>query len=181
MNKVKLSDGAITLRPCRRQDAEEMHAAIVESLAELKPWLPFAHDAYAIKETRDWIKTNPKSWKNGTEFYFLITDAGDGTILGGCGLNNIDKENRRANLGYWVRTSRSARGVCPAATRLLAKWGFEHLKLGRIEVLVAVGNRKSRRAAEKAGAREEGVLRNRLLLHDRYHDAVMYSFISGEV
>lgn len=181
MTKPTLTDGSITLRPYRKQDAEELHAAVMESLAELKPWLPFAHDDYALKETKDWIKTQSKAYKDGTEFNFAIVDAADGVMLGGCGLNNINPENRSANLGYWVRTSRSAKGVCPAATRLLAKWGFEHLKLGRIEILVAAGNGKSLRAAVKAGAREEGVLRNRLYLHGRFHDAVMHSFIPGDL
>jgi RimJ/RimL family protein N-acetyltransferase len=35
----------------------------------------------------------------------------------------------------------------------------------------------SQKVAEKAKAKREGVLRNRLLLHDRSHDAVMYSLV----
>ena len=181
MKDVQLTDGTVTLRRYRKEDAAEMHGALVESMAEMKPWLPFAHDGYALKETKDWLKTQAKEWKDGTAFNFLITDAGDGTILGGCGLNNIDRENRLANLGYWVRTGRTGNGVCPAATKLLAKWGLEKMKLGRIEVLVASDNVRSLRAAEKAGARKEGVLRNRIWLHDRYHDAVMHSFVPGEL
>jgi ribosomal-protein-serine acetyltransferase len=181
MEKLQLTDGFVTLRPYRKQDAAELYAAIMESMAELKPWLPFAHDAYSLKETKGWLGTQVKGWKHGTEFNFAIVDPKDGTMLGGCGLNNIEPENRRANLGYWVRTSRSGRGVCPAATRLLARWGLEKMKLGRIEVLVAVDNLKSLRAAEKAGARREGVLRHRLWLHGTPRDAVMHSFIPGEV
>ena len=37
MKRFELSDGAITIRPYRKQDAEELHAAIMESVAELKP------------------------------------------------------------------------------------------------------------------------------------------------
>jgi ribosomal-protein-serine acetyltransferase len=33
----------------------------------------------------------------------------------------------------------------------------------------------SQRVAEKSGALREGVLRNRLLLHGKIHDAAMYS------
>ena len=181
MKDVQLTDGSVTLRRYRKGDAAELHTAIMASLAELKPWLPFAHDAYAVQETKQWLKQQAKAWDQGTEFNFLIADPADGALLGGCGLNNIDTGNRTANLGYWVRTSRSGRGVCPAATKLLARWGFEQMKLGRIEVLVAVDNVKSLRAAEKAGAKKEGVLRNRIWLHDRYHDAVMHSFVPGEV
>ncbi len=66
------------------------------------------------------------------------------------------------------------------AVRLLARFGFEELGLGRIEIVAAVGNKASQRVAEKAGAHREGVLRRRLCLHDEYHDAVMYSLIPDD-
>ena len=47
MSKFELTDGTVTLRPYHRQDAAELHAAVIESIPELKPWLPFAHDGYA--------------------------------------------------------------------------------------------------------------------------------------
>jgi ribosomal-protein-serine acetyltransferase len=114
-------------------------------------------------------------------YEFAIFDAGDGAMLGGCGLNGVDKINYRANLGYWVRTGRTGQGIATAATQMLAKWGFEKLKLKRIEILVAVSNRRSLRVAEKAGAKFEGVLRNRINLNGKNEDAAMYSLIPGEI
>jgi ribosomal-protein-serine acetyltransferase len=179
--KVELTDGKIILRPYHSGDTKATYKAIWESLAEISTWLPFAHKDYSIKETRDWVKQRPKDWKKGHSYEFVILDAKDRMIIGGCGLNRVDKENRRANLGYWVRTNRTGEGVATAATLLLAKWGFEALKLVRIEILVATGNERSLRVAEKAGARREGTLRNRINIHDRMHDAVMYSLVPGEV
>jgi ribosomal-protein-serine acetyltransferase len=144
------------------------------------PWLPFAHKDYAIKETRDWLKQRPREWKDGTSFDFAIIDVSEGNYLGGCGLNAIDEKNRRANLGYWVRTGCSRRGIAPAATLLLAKWGFENLKLLRIEIMVATDNARSLRVAEKVGAHREGVLRNRFSDDGKTHDAVLFSFIPGD-
>ena len=177
---LELTDGNIILRPYRSGDIEATYQAIRESLAELSPWLPFAHKDYSKKETKDWVKSHPKEWKKGHSYEFIILDAKDGTIIGGCGLS-IDKKNRRANLGYWVRTNRTGEGIATAATLLLAKWGFEVLKLVRVEILVPTGNERSLRVAEKAGARREGILRNRVNIHDRMHDAVMYSLLPGEV
>jgi ribosomal-protein-serine acetyltransferase len=179
--EMELTDGQILLRPYRSGDVKATYHAIRESLAELSPWLPFAHKDYSIKETRDWIKQRPKEWKRGHSYEFVILDAKDGTILGGCGLNLIDKENRCADLGYWVRTSRTGEGIATAATILLAKWGFEALKLMRIEILVATNNRRSLRVAEKAGAKHEGILRHRLNIHDKAHDAVMHSLVPGDI
>jgi RimJ/RimL family protein N-acetyltransferase len=72
-------------------------------------------------------------------------------------------------------------GVAPAATILLAKWGFEALKLMRIEILVATGNARSLRVAEKVGAKREGILRNRITIRDEVHDGVMHSLIPGDI
>jgi RimJ/RimL family protein N-acetyltransferase len=42
---------------------------------------------------------------------------------------------------------------------------------------VAIENKASQGVAVKAGAMREGILRNRLLLHGKIHDAVMFSLI----
>jgi ribosomal-protein-serine acetyltransferase len=179
--KIELTDGRVTLRPYSMRYVDATYKAIRESLAEISVWLPFAHKDYSIKESRDWIKQRPGDWKKGTSYEFAVFDAKDGTLIGGCGINNIRHENQQANLGYWVRTSHTGRGVAPAATLLLAKWGFETLKLTRIEILIAVGNARSLRVAEKVGAKREGILRNRILIRDKAHDAVMHSLIPGDI
>jgi RimJ/RimL family protein N-acetyltransferase len=65
---------------------------------------------------------------------------------------------------YWIRTSRTREGAATEAIRLLADFGFATLGLVRVEIVVALGNFSSQRAAEKAGAYREGLLRNRITL-----------------
>ena len=178
---TRLTDGHIILRPYEKKDARQLHAAVRASLKELSAWLPFAHPDYALFESEAWISQGPKNWKKGTQYNFAITDAATGEQVGGCGLNDIGEMNKRANLGYWVRSDKAGQGIAPAAARLLAKWGFEQLGLKRIEILVAVENARSLKAAEKAGAKKEGILRNRLDIHGNMHDGVMHSLIPGEV
>jgi RimJ/RimL family protein N-acetyltransferase len=94
--------------------------------------------------------------------------------LGGCGLDQIDAMNRRANLGYGVRTS-TRHGVNPAhAVCSIRDWSLSNTEL--TPVVVATGNIASHRVATKAGATPEGVLKNRLLVHGTAHDATMFSF-----
>jgi ribosomal-protein-serine acetyltransferase len=175
--EITLSDEKVMLRPYRLSDADETDKAIHESLAELSPWLPFAHKDYSAKENRAWIKQRPKEWDKGNAYDFAIFDAKDGSYLGGCGINHVDYDNLLANLGYWIRTSRAGQGAAPAAARLLAEWGLKRLGLKRIEIVVATGNSRSQSVAEKAGARREGILRNRILVRDKTYDAVMFSLI----
>ena len=83
--------------------------------------------------------------------------------------------------GYWVRSSSTRQGIATAAARLAARWGFEQWNFNRIEIIMAVGNLASRKVAEKAGARLEGTMRNRLSLHGRPHDAYLFSIIPGDL
>jgi len=62
----------------------------------------------------------------------------------------------------------------------MAYFGFRNLDLNRLEILIAVDNRASQRVAEKVGAVREGVLRNRLVVRDKVHDAVMFSLIPSD-
>lgn len=72
-------------------------------------------------------------------------------------------------------------GVTTRAARLAARFGFEDLRLHCIEIVFAAGNKASQRVAEKAGAKKEGVLRNRLLLANQLHDAVRHSLIATDL
>ena len=47
--------------------------------------------------------------------------------------------------------------------------------------MAAIDNAPSRRVAEKAGAKVEGILRNRVTLNGRLHDAVMHSLVPGDL
>jgi len=179
--EVQLADKSILLRPYRQNDTDHLYEAVRESIAEVSLWMAWCHPDYSLEESRDWVESRADAWENGTEYDFIITDSRDGLFLGGCGLNKIDLDHRRANLGYWVRSSRIRQGVATTATRLLARFGFEQLELNRIEIVASVGNQASRRVAEKAGATREGILRNRFIVRDNVYDAVMFSLIPGDL
>ncbi len=166
----------IRIRPYRLDDAAIIWQAVRESMKQLQPWMPWCHPGYAIDETRSWLSAQVQAFQQRSAFEFAIT-TDDGAYLGGCGLNQIDALNQRANLGYWVRSSAASKGVATAATVLTRDWGFANTDLVRIEILVAVGNVASRRVAEKSGAVYEGTLRTRLIVHGARHDAAMYSFL----
>ncbi|HYP54233.1 MAG TPA: GNAT family protein [Pyrinomonadaceae bacterium] len=176
----ELTDGRFGLREFRPGDAALLYEAVRESLAELHPWMMWAHPGYSIEESREWLAARDRDRDEDVAYAFAIYDAADGRLLGGVGLNFIDRVHQRANLGYWVRTSATGRGAATAATRLLARYGLEKLGFQRIEVVAAVGNHASLRVAEKAGAKREGVLRKGLLYHGVPHDAVLYSLVSED-
>jgi RimJ/RimL family protein N-acetyltransferase len=166
----------LTLRFPEPGDGEPILEAVRETLPELCRWMTWCHPGHSEADALRWISSQAQARESGSAFEFLIV-GGSGRLLGVCGINAINHENRFANLGYWVRTSESRRGVAVNAVKLLASWVFEHTNLQRLEIVAAVGNEPSQRVAEKAGALREGTLRSRLCIHGAYHDAVMHSII----
>jgi len=181
IDKCELTGSGIILRRYCPDDAEGVYLAVRESIAELSPRVQWCHEKYALDETKTWIASCAETWAKGEAYDFLIVDRINNSPLGGCGLNQLNKLDRIANLGYWVRTSRAGQGIATEAARLLADFGFKYLKLNRIEMIIAVDNAASQRVAQKLGAMREGVLRNRIAVRDRIYDALMFSLIPGNL
>ena len=80
-----LSNGVITLRRPRSEDAADIAAAVQASLPELEPWMPWATSRYDEAAALQWMA-------NPSEYAFTIIDV-DGSIVGICGLNAIDELN----------------------------------------------------------------------------------------
>ncbi len=167
-----LSDGTLTVRTPRAADAPAVAEGVRASFEELDPWMPWASVDYSTDDALSWIDSNE-------ETSFLIVDPA-GEIVGTCGLNAFDQLNRRANLGYWVHSGHTGRGVASAAATLVASHGLTELGLLRLEVVMSVHNLGSRRVAERIGATHEGILHNRLLLKGISHDAHSFSVTALE-
>ncbi len=148
---------------------------ILSSVDELRPWLPWARADYDETDAQLWISGE----LGDVHRFIMINEAGD--LVGSCALNMIDTVNRRANLGYWLRSDQTGHGYATTATRLLVRHGLLTARLQRIEVVMSVHNDASRRVAERAGATYEGRARRRLRLHGVEHDAYVYSFVTEDL
>ena len=178
---IELCDGALRLRPWQPQDADALLDAVRSSLDSVGRWLPWCHAGYGKAEAEAWITHCRESWESGQQFAFGVFDAASGEVLGGVGLNQLDRQHRSANLGYWIRQSHQGEGRAARAAALVARFGFGPLGLIRIEVVALPENRASRRTAEKLGARFEAVARQRLWAWGEARDAAVYGLVPGDL
>lgn len=168
-------ESRVVVRPYGPADAQALFEAVHESVGEVGAWMPWCHSGYELREAEAWVLATVAGRESATMYDFAII--ADGEYAGGCGINHIDWMDRVANLGYWVRTSATRRGVATKAALQVIDWAFANTALNRIEIVAACGNVPSQRVAEKLGATREAVLRNRTMVGGQPRDAVLYSVI----
>ena len=158
-----------------------MHEAARETMEQLCAWMTWCRPDYSVTDAQDFILQCGPAWEKGEHYSFAIVDAQDNSFLGSVGLNNLNRLHKFGNLGYWVRRAARGRGVATAAARLGAEFGFRELGLNRVEILIPEINLASQRVAQKAGAKFEGLLRNRVMIAEKCQDAVLYSIVPNDL
>ena len=171
------ADSNYLVRRFEPADAHSMLAAVQASLAELVYWMPWCKEDYALEDAQNWIRYTEEVWSRRSEFPLGIFEAGTGVVVGGTGINQINKAHRIGNIGYWVSTTHTGRGVARFAAKQAAMLGFGELGLTRLEIVALTHNLASQKVAESIGATRECQARGRLYFHGLPHDAIVYSLL----
>ena len=173
-------DPSITLRRYQADDVLPLYEAASESIDDIYPWMPWCHPGYALEDSRTWVTSRLDAWGQ-PDYDFVIVEQATGRFLGAVGVNQINRVHDFANLGYWIRSSATGRGIAVVAARLCARFGFDELRLQRLEIVVDVDNRRSQRVAEKVGALREGIARQRCKTGSTWRDAFMFSLLPADL
>jgi N-acetyltransferase len=134
------------------------------------------------EEMAAYIATALEAQALGRELPFVIIRKSSGEVVGTTRFYDIDRENRRLDIGYtWLSASAQRTGVNTEAKLLLLAHAFAHWRCIRVELVTDVLNQQSRTAILRLGAKEEGVLRNHLIMPGgRYRDSVCFSIVEAE-
>ncbi|MEX2189291.1 MAG: GNAT family protein [Bacteroidota bacterium] len=134
------------------------------------------------KDMRKYIHTALEWHVLGTALPFVIIDKPSAAVIGSTRYANIDQSNRRLEIGWtWVGKAWQRTHVNTEAKYLLLRHAFEQLGCIRVEFKTDSLNSQSRSALIRIGAKEEGTLRNHMIVHDgRYRHSVYFSIIEPE-
>ena len=118
----------------------------------------------------------------GREMPFVIIHVGRDRIVGSTRYMHITPDHRRVEIGStWLARTAQRTAVNTEAKFLLLQYAFETWACNRIEFLTHVLNEASRSALVRIGAREEGVLRQHMIMPDGgLRDSICYSIIRPE-
>lgn len=152
----------LLIRPHQAGDGPAVNAALVESIHNLKQWLPMAwtQNIQTVTETEELVRRWAVMWLNREDLRFGLYRKSDGLYVGGCGLHRPDWSVMRFEIGYWVRASLEGQGYVSEAVTGVTTFGFDSIGAERIELRCDSLNERSIAVARRAGYTLEGTLRN---------------------
>ena len=138
----------------------ELNAAILESLDELRPWMPWVQPIPTIEDSEKYCWQGHANFLARRDLPLQLFLKDSGVFVGGSGLHPKDWTVPKFEIGYWCRTRFQGQGYITEAVRGITHFGFEMLGAKRIEIRCDARNMRSRHVAERAGYRLEVELQN---------------------
>src|SRR5438874_11597409 len=108
------------------------------------------------EEMRAYIETALSEQAAGTALPFATIERASGRAIGSTRYGNIDRSNRRVEIGWtWIARPWQRTAVNTEAKYLMLRHAFETLGCIRVELKTDSLNERSRKAILRLGAQEE--------------------------
>ncbi|HUW24474.1 MAG TPA: GNAT family protein [Patescibacteria group bacterium] len=171
-------DKDLVIQSWKLESAAELFQLTDKNRKQLQGWLVWVPETKGEEDSRKFIQRCLKEYEEqtGLELGIWYKDK----LIGCIGLHDINKNSRRASIGYWLAAEYQGKGIMTKAVRNLINFGFKKLDLNRIGLGAGKENLKSRAIAERLGFTQEGTLRKYEFIDGRFVDHVVYSILQEE-
>lgn len=151
-------------------------------LRDLETVLPIYRVEYLLPLTFDALRGYVESlWKSGRDAFFAIHEKESGKFIGTQRVGHIDWRSGIGDLGILIGDrSCWGRGYATDAIRSASRYAFQTLSLRRLTAGTPATNEAMCRCFRRLGFREEGRLRQQLLIGGRYDDHVLFGLLKEE-
>ena len=170
------------LRPAIAADYSAWARLREQSRAFLAPWEPsWPSDDLTRAAFRRRLRRQAEDIAADESFAFLIFESTSDELLGGLTLGGIRRGvAQAATLGYWMGAPHAGKGRMTRAVAAVVHFGFDTLRLHRIEAACIPDNAPSIALLERNGFRREGFARAYLKINDAWRDHVLLALLEGE-
>ena len=176
IKQVILEGKYVLLRPPSINDLDGLSYAAQDGEIWNSPYAIFPTISQLSKYLQDLSK------KQKSILPFIIIHKQSNKIVGTTRYLNIDYDNYHLEIGHtWIASSYRRTAVNTESKLLMLQYAFEKLNCIAVEIRTDILNKISRKAIERLGAIQDGILRNhKIMRYGRIRDTVCYSIIQSE-
>lgn len=175
---VTLTGDLVVLEPL----SDQHHDGLVDAATDGRLWTLGYTRIPSPEQMRGSIAEQLRLAADGLLVPFVVRQRSTGRLVGQTTYLNLDPENRRLEIGNtWCAQSEHRSGVNVECKLLLLGHAFGQLGCIAVELRTHWLNVQSRRAIERLGAKQDGVLRSHRIMPDgSLRDTVVYSVLQHE-
>jgi len=134
----------------------------------------------SIRETQEWVadRLNPSGKRDS--LFWVFVPKGEERAIGSCCYWHFDLRSRCAELGYELHRSHWGKGIMIEALPPVLTYGFDGVRLKRVEACPLAENAASNALLLKLGFKREGNLRQPVYFRNRLFDQYYYTLPKSE-
>lgn len=135
------------------------------------------HSLEATEEQMTWYR---ELEEKETGIWWAICSTDGQIFYGAGGFNNLSKEHKKAEIGFWLLPEFWGKGLMQEAFPLICNYGFNTLGLNRIEGFVDSENSSCKKAVEKLNFKLEGTMRDCEIKDGKFLSLDIYSKLKSD-
>ena len=160
MNKAgtqRIATKRLILRRFKIEDAEDMYQnwASDPEVTRFLTWPVHSSVDVTRRLITEWIS----SYEDGGYFNWVIEYKKTGKAIGNISVVKLNEDTEAADMGYCMGRAYWGQGIMPEALKAVIDYLFDVVGLNRIAACHDVNNPKSGRVMDKAGMKQESILR----------------------
>ena len=170
------------LRSLTVEDAEEMVQLLLRNREYWSVYEPTHRDSYfSAAIQREKIRESIYQARENREYSVGIFEHDPNKLVGHISVYSVKRMPfLSALVGYSIDQAYIGKGIATEAVQLMTVFGFEQLRLHRMEAYVSPENIGSIKVLEKTGFQQEGLLKSFLYINGEWKDHYYYALIENE-
>jgi [ribosomal protein S5]-alanine N-acetyltransferase len=167
----------LRLRKLSMRDASDVFEyASIPEVAEHVTWEHHRN----ISDSMHFLRIMIQQYDEGTPSPWGIIYKEIGKLIGTIGFHVWSPQNSYAEVGYALSKDYWNKGIMTEAYAEVIKYGFERMKLNRIEATCKLANTASEKVMLKCGMEYEGIMKKKLYAKGEFHDLKLYSLLKSD-
>lgn len=118
---------------------------------------------------------------NKSFLIFQLLEKHSKEMIGWCGYHTWYLDHSRAEVGYGLNAdTHKSKGIMSEALKAILEYGFQEIKLNRVEAFIGPNNVPSLKLVEKFNFTREGQLRQHYFKNGKLEDSVVFGLLKEE-
>lgn len=173
-----LSDSLIELHARNNHDFDDdLWVEIDKNRTFLRQYLLWVDKTNSLEDCRAATDMFAAKWSDRSTFAYSVVLKSTGRAIGSIDIHNIDTDNHKAEIGYWLSEEQNGCGYMTKSVQLIENKSFS-LGMNRLVIAVQKENLPSARVAQRNHYIYEGTLKQALYKYGAFYDEDIYAKIN---